>query len=128
MSLTTDLNDPEISRGPVIRPVRQKYKHVGERPRFPLRDLTAEEAELYKNEGFVKFEVYPESEAPATGRFWTDKQLRSGCGSLTTMGIALAETYARQPTFYGATYCCGCQMHRPVSEFAWEPDGSVVGT
>lgn len=52
------------------------------------------------------------------------------CGSSTTMGVAIAETYARQPLFYGATYCVSCRMHRPVGEdgeFVW-PDGSKVGT
>lgn len=52
------------------------------------------------------------------------------CGSTTTMPLAIAETYARDPKFYGATYCVRCQMHRPVGEhgeFVWE-DGSKVGT
>lgn len=51
------------------------------------------------------------------------------CGSSTTMGAAIAETYARQPSFYGATYCVHCQMHLPVGEhgeFVWE-DGTKVG-
>jgi hypothetical protein len=53
------------------------------------------------------------------------------CGTVTTMGLAIAETYARSPTFYGATLCIGCRLHRPVGadgEFVWEPDGSKVGT
>lgn len=53
------------------------------------------------------------------------------CGSVTTMGQALAETCARQPTFYGATMCVACKGHFPVGpdgEFTWEPDGSKVGT
>jgi len=57
------------------------------------------------------------------------------CGVVTTMSLPLAETYARQPGFYGATYCCGCRMHRPVGaagEFTWvERDGTngpKVGT
>ncbi|SDF84441.1 hypothetical protein [Thalassobaculum litoreum] len=50
------------------------------------------------------------------------------CGTVTTMGMAIAETYARDPQFYTGTYCCGCQMHRPLSEFTWEPDGSLVGS
>lgn len=49
------------------------------------------------------------------------------CGTPTTMVLALAETYARQPDFYGATYCVHCQCHRPVSEFEWE-DGTEVGS
>jgi hypothetical protein len=41
------------------------------------------------------------------------------------MGVAIAETYARQPTFYGATYCSTCWMHKPVGEFVWiERDGT----
>lgn len=50
------------------------------------------------------------------------------CGTVTTMGQALAETYARDPKFYGGTFCCGCGTHYPVAEFTWEPDGSVVGS
>ena len=50
------------------------------------------------------------------------------CGTITTMGLALAETYARDPKFYGGTYCAGCGTHFPVADFTWEPDGSVVGS
>lgn len=44
------------------------------------------------------------------------------CGVVTRMGTALAETYARNPTFYGATFCVGCGNHFPVGEsgeFVW---------
>lgn len=44
------------------------------------------------------------------------------------MGQALSETYARDPKFYGATYCVHCQIHRPVSEFSWSIDGEIVGS
>lgn len=54
-----------------------------------------------------------------------------GCGTFTTMGQALAETYARDPSFYGATYCVGCKKHRPVGkngEFVWDgPYDPVTG-
>jgi hypothetical protein len=36
------------------------------------------------------------------------------CGVETTMGLALCETYARDPSFYGATFCCGCSTHVPL--------------
>jgi hypothetical protein len=52
------------------------------------------------------------------------------CGVATTMGHALAETYARDPEFYGGTFCVGCGTHFPVGqdgEFVWD-DGSKVGT
>ena len=52
------------------------------------------------------------------------------CGAVTTMGTALAETYARDPEFYGATYCATCHDHFPVGtdgEFDWDPPGSQWG-
>lgn len=54
-----------------------------------------------------------------------------GCGAVTYMGQALAETYARDPHFYGATYCATCDKHRPVGaegEFVWEGTNERVGT
>lgn len=48
------------------------------------------------------------------------------CGAITTMNKAIAETYARNPRFYSATYCSVCRQHRPVGpdgEFYWvDPD------
>jgi len=41
------------------------------------------------------------------------------CGSTTTMATALAETYARDPGFYGATFCAHCMSHFPVEQFRW---------
>lgn len=149
MGLTTDPNSPCLKKiGPdgqqacylvlseeerakgFVRPVRNQYKHVGIRPKFPLRDLTPEELEQYRQFGYVKYEAYPENETCLVGRFWTLEQLRSGCGTVTTMGVALAETYARQPSFYGGTYCAGCRKHLPVGaegEFVWvDKDGTVT--
>lgn len=53
------------------------------------------------------------------------------CGTTTTMGRALAETYARDPEFYGATFCFGCGAHYPVGkngEFVWEGTDEKVGS
>lgn len=52
------------------------------------------------------------------------------CGTATTMGLPIAETYARDPRFYGGTFCVHCGDHFPVGpngQFVWE-DGSKVGT
>ena len=51
-----------------------------------------------------------------------------GCGSVTTMGRALSETYARDPNFYTHTFCVQCDRHLPVSEFTWTADGQTVGS
>ena len=53
------------------------------------------------------------------------------CGSVTTMGQALAETYARQPSFYSGTFCVACRSHFPVGEdgeFVWDGTNEKVGT
>lgn len=53
------------------------------------------------------------------------------CGTITTMGVALAETYAADPKFYGATMCVNCNAHRPVGEdgeFFWVDDNGQVTT
>jgi hypothetical protein len=44
------------------------------------------------------------------------------CGTTTKMSLAIAETYARQPNYYGATFCVTCGGHLPVGEhgeFTW---------
>lgn len=64
-----------------------------------------------------------------------DAYRHSTCGKITTMGRALAETCARDPSFYSGTFCTTCGGHFPVGEngeFTWyENDGSEgpkVGT
>jgi hypothetical protein len=54
--------------------------------------------------------------------------LSSGCNAVTTMGRALSETYARDPKFYGATFCIRCNRHLSVDEFVWVADGARVGS
>lgn len=52
------------------------------------------------------------------------------CGSDTTMGQTLAETYARDPYFYSGTFCCACGTHFPVGadgEFVWRGTTEKVG-
>jgi hypothetical protein len=57
--------------------------------------------------------------------------LHEKCGTTTTMGSALAETYAREPAFYCGTFCCACGAHFPVGEsgeFVWAGTTEKVGT
>lgn len=122
------LSDEERAKG-FVRPLRRAYRHVGPPgPRYELQDLTQQ---AHNDEGYVKYEPYPESERPALGRYWTQEQLDQvdqGCGTETRMGLPLCETYARNPKFYGATYCVGCQRHLPVNAFVWVEDGQRVGS
>ena len=49
--------------------------------------------------------------------------VHDACGAVTIMAQAIAETYAREPDYYGATFCVRCGGHFPVAEFVWD-DGS----
>ena len=99
--LTTDPNEPRLGRGVDDKPVPQNEVY-----------LVLSEEERAK--GFVR---------PVR-----QKYVHRTCGSVTTMGLALSETYARNPKFYGSTYCCCCMMHRPVSEFLWDGTTEEVGS
>ena len=101
--ITDDPNDPRLSRGVDDGPRDQADAY-----------LVLSEAE--RAAGFVR---------PVRTSY-----VHETCGTETTMGLAIAQTYARQPSFYGATYCVGCRQHLPVGEhgeFVWN-DGSKVGT
>lgn len=114
-----------------VRPVRHAYIHVGAHPQYATRRLTDGEQERYAGLGYVAYEAYPPGQGNPIGRFWTQAQLDSGCGTLTTMGPALAETYARDPGFYSGTFCSHCASHFPVGEkgeFVWADTTIRVGT
>jgi len=100
-TLTTDPTDPRLGHGVDNSPVPQQEVY-----------LVLSDEEL--KEGFI--------------RPYRDRYIHGVCKHETIMGRVLSETYARNPKFYGATYCVNCQMHRPVSEFVWSLDGEVVGS
>lgn len=100
MSTTTDRNDPELGRGGDTEKSPQNKKY-----------LVLSEEETKK--GFVR----------PVRRTYT----HNTCGTATSMNQQIAETYARDPKFYGYTYCIACSKHLPVHEFKWD-DGQVVGS
>lgn len=101
MGTTTDAADPRLGRGVDTEPIPQHEVY-----------LVMSEEERAK--GFVR----------PLHRAYVHK----ACGTRTTMGLALCETYARDPKFYGATYCCGCGKHLPVNEFLWDGTNDEVGS
>lgn len=124
------LSPEERAKG-FVRPLRLSYRHVGRPLPGTLRNLTLEETERYKEFGYVKFEPYGEDRSPVTGRFWTQADLDrvgKGCGTVTSMSLAIAETYARNPKFYGGTFCTKCRTHLPLEEFLWEGTNEIVGS
>ena len=102
--LTTDRNDPDLGYGSDDSPVPQNKAYLV---------LSEEE----RDKGFVR---------PIRRSY-----IHLTCRIVTTMSEAIAETYARNPKFYGGTYCCGCSMHLPIGEngdFVWEGTDEKVGT
>lgn len=104
MPTTDDPTDPSLTHGADVDPTTQAAAY-----------LVLSDAERAK--GFVR---------PVRSSY-----VHLTCGALTTMSAKIAETYARDPSFYGATYCTGCRMHRPVGEdgeFVWDGTDQKVGS
>lgn len=104
--LTTDPKDPRLGRGPGGEGMNEAYLVLSEEERA---------------KGFVR---------PVRTAYVHAVEL-GGCGAKTTMAVELAETYAREPGFYGATYCARCRTHRAVGEageFLWDGTTEKVGT
>ena len=140
------LSEEERVKG-FVRPYRDSYVHVGKKLERKGTLQSLEEGlenlsdwakkEYTKENGWGGCLKYPESESPLTGRFLKQKEWDAfqngkdyvgGCGTLTRMGQALSETYARDPKFYGATFCVGCNKHLPVDEFMWDGTNETVGS
>lgn len=121
------LSPEERAKG-FVRPVRNSYIHIGKVRKYPVREMSDEEKANFADQKWEFYEEYPKGEhGSALGRYWTRKELQ-GCNARTTMGNALAETYARDPKFYGATFCCACSTHFPVEEFVWDGTNEQVGS
>lgn len=99
MSLTTNPNDPCLHEGQKSEGQNECYLVLSEEERA---------------KGFVR---------PVRRTY-----IHTKCGAATTMGTALSETYARDPKFYGATFCTGCNKHLPVDEFLWDGTNETVGS
>jgi hypothetical protein len=103
--LTDDPSDPRLGHGVDAAPI-------------PQHDVYLVLSDEERAKGFVRPVVQTYVHAVELG----------GCGVETRMGLALSETYARDPGFYWSTYCVGCRMHKRVGadgEFYWS--GSLDG-
>ncbi len=92
------LSAEERAKG-FVRPVRRTYQHVGK-----LVDVAGVDGTVFH------------------------QQRMGGCGAITTMGFALAETYARDPGFYSGTFCFRCREHFPLDQFIWHNTNEQVGS
>lgn len=93
------LSEEERAKG-FVRPVRRTYTHLGK-----LTDVAGNDGETV-----------------------VLRRRMGGCGSDTTMGQAIAETYARDPKFYSGTFCISCGKHLTLDQFVWKGTDEQVGS
>lgn len=101
MALTSDPKDPRLTHGEDKEPVGQAEAYL-----------------VLPDEALAKDYVRP------VRRTYTHLV----CGTSTTMGLKLAQTYAIEPKFYSHTYCVRCSKHLPVGEFIWDGTDEKVGS
>jgi hypothetical protein len=104
-----------------------------EKPATCLTDgspITSDHREIDPATGLQKGYVVlcPEERDKGYVRPLRDTYTHLICGTNTTMGLAIAETYARDPKFYGATYCCFCRGHFTLDTFVWAGTKEKVGS
>ena len=105
--LPVDRGQRQLSRGGPVTPDHTELKENGQQRDYVV--LTAEE----RAKGFVR---------PVRRSY-----IHKTCGAVTRMSQNIAETYARDPDFYDATFCIRCETHLPLVEFVWldNPDQQV---
>lgn len=142
-SIYLTLSEEDRAKG-FVRPVRDTYMHVGRLLKYHSIDRMFSESEIqgmktagYYNAPYVAALNVVDGEGKKVGATyvtqeeldaWQKGERFGGCGTVTTMAKAIAETYAHNPKFYGATFCVKCNQHLPVNEFVWDGTNEEVGS
>lgn len=98
----------QLSGGGAVTPDHRELKENGQQKDYVV--LTPEE----RAKGFVR---------PVRTRY-----VHKPCGAVTVMSRNIAETYARDPSFYSGTFCVACGAHFPLHEFVWDSTNEQVGS
>lgn len=106
--LPVDRSQQTLTDGSPVTPDHRELKENGQQKAY----VVLSQAE--RNKGYIR---------PVRRSY-----VHTKCGCLTTMSAELAETYARDPKFYGGTFCCECGMHFPVDQFTWAGTTELVGS
>lgn len=67
-----------------------------------------------------QFENHPKIEEGEFEQEPRDTYIHEECGGSTTMKGELPESVARDPSYYGKTFCKTCEEYVPVEEVHWE--------
>ena len=120
MAITEDHQDPRLAQTDPETGLQKAYVVLSEEERAKgfVRPLRKSYVHRYMLDG-----------SPVPVVLTMEDSLNSGgCGALTTMATAIAETYAANPKYYSATYCVGCRTNLPVTEFHWDGSSERVGS
>ena len=110
VSVPVDRSNQTLTDGSAVPADRSHTQDRGDGQQKGYVVLSADE----RAKGFVR---------PVRQRY-----VHTRCGVETHMGLALAETYARDPEFYSGTFCVGCKGHFPLDEFVWSDTDERVGS
>lgn len=104
-----------------------------DKPKTTLADgslVTPDHREINPETGQQKGYVVLSEEERKKGFIRPVRQvyLHLTCKTTTRMGLALSETYARDPKFYSGTFCVTCKNHFPLDQFWWEGTNEIVGS
>jgi len=129
------LSEEERKKG-FVRPYRDSYIHVGRNITKHWKGIHRLFTEEEQKEGDYKYVAVMTVLTNDDGSFkggsyvtqeelnaWNAGNRIGGCGGKTIMAREISETYARNPGFYGSTWCVNCKKHIDVNEFIWD-DGS----
>jgi len=136
------LSEEERAKG-FIRPYRNRYIHVGKNVSAHWKSIhRMVDEEEKQEEGMEKYVAIMTVLTKEDGSFqggsyvtqeeldaWKNGKRIGGCGGKTIMAREIGESYARNPSFYGSTWCMNCQKHIHVGEFIWDDgSGETVGS
>ncbi len=119
-----------------VRPLRHSYIHVGRKYKgepelldqpqeFNGKKYVATIPALLDEQGKVISSAFITK--PELDQYYKNGRI-GGCQGETTMANEIAETYARKPDFYGATFCVHCGKHIGLHEFVWTDTDETVGS
>lgn len=86
-------------------------------------EVTADHRELTpggQQKGYIV--LTPDERAKGFVRPVRRTYIHTVCGTETRMSQDIAETYARDPSFYSGTFCVQCGKHLPLDQFVWKDD------
>lgn len=92
--------------------------------------VTTDHREIDPSTGMQKDYVVLSEDERGKGfvRPYRDSYVHNSCGTVTKMSRSIAETYARDPSFYSGTFCCECRAHFPLAQFVWDGTDETVGS